>query len=674
VDPLASRLCRRTVLFFAAWTAVCNVVVLFGGTLHQLLWVTAIVAVLAGLLRWRRRSSSSPASPMHRTEDPESTPSPPSPRRQLFFALLALAAVTALARGDLVVAWWICMVTLSAALIVETRSIATSVVPLSTPRLEGGLWALAAAGALLALLAIRPSGDDALIVNLAVTAADHPGQPLLRHDGIFGIEGMPIQFPFYRVHSIELLAGAISWLTGIAAIHVMHLALPVVGGLLVVLAHAELFRRIMPRQWLPATLTTLIAYVTMGNDWPSYGFSSLVLLQVPRSICFCVALPLVVAYALDYSRDPTRRNWLRLAAVQVAAIGLSSTALFVAPLLAWITLAASARRGLGSFSRGALASLWVIVMLLAWAGDMRHVVAGLQRQATVALVDDRAAMAMMLDRVFGTGRVALVTSFSVLFAFTVPRSRRARRLLVVLPLAWLFVFANPFWARWLTTELMDPVLFARAAWVLPVPVLMGVTFLAPSRWWGPRWGSLAGLIGILAYGVVVPSHTTLSNAVGTHLGLSATKTPAQDYEAAAFVVEHSPPGFPVLAPSDVATWISTFHDHPPLFTSRAFYHRFLVAQLGAESANRRAAAAQRFAEKAPDVDDADDLHRFLRSARIGAMCYRGRDKPPKPPVREMMLSCGYNYVGRVGVFHCWALRKPIATRWRQEQDEVTDRD
>ena len=112
----------------------------------------------------------------------------------------------------------------------------------------------------------------ARIMNLAVTAADHPAQPLLAHDSLHGVAGIEMSLPVYRVHSLELLVAGLSRLTGRPVLDVAHLWLPALAALLIPLAYARLFRLLIPERWLWA-VGIAVAYLLYANGgshgWPT---------------------------------------------------------------------------------------------------------------------------------------------------------------------------------------------------------------------------------------------------------------------------------------------------------------------------------------------------------------------------------------------------------------------
>jgi hypothetical protein len=411
-----------------------------------------------------------------------------------------------------------------------------------------------------------------------------------------------------------------------------------------------------------ATIGVVIVLASMGNDWPSFGFSSFVHFQSPKSLCISFAFPLLMVHGLAFARRPTRRNWILLLATQIAALGMTSSALMTAPVLVLITLIVGARCERVSIRTaliGLTSCLYGAALALFWMNDMRRAVDAMDAPAgyVMDVPTNIAAMEMMLKVSLGSGLVAVVTLASLLLAWTLPPGRQARRFLLLAPLLWFFVFVNPIWARALSADLVDPVLFRRFFWIVPVPAAMAVAFLLPTHLprLRPRAGVLLSAGLLLLYALTIPKKTTLEEP--TSLEFSWTKTRPANYGAARLLVEHAPEGTFVLAPFQVATWVSTFHHHPPLFFSRKFYQRFLAAELGAEEAKERAAIVRDFTQRPPVARDERRLREVLKDYDIGAFCHVGTDDPevtdPKHTVRKVMRKCGFVYVGRSSKYHCW---------------------
>jgi hypothetical protein len=196
------------------------------------------------------------------------------------------------------------------------------------------LWLLAAAAVVLTLVSHRPDVDDAFYMNAAVSTADAPGQALLSLDGMHGIAGLPLYLPVYRVHSFELLNGALSYLTGIPVIYCFHWLSAAAAALLAPLAWATLFRILTPRQWLASVVTLAVVLIAAGETHRWYGNFAFVRLWQGKAVFLTVGrtADLRVRAALRRASQPARLAML--AAAQIAAVGCTSSALWAAPVAA----------------------------------------------------------------------------------------------------------------------------------------------------------------------------------------------------------------------------------------------------------------------------------------------------------------------------------------------------
>ena len=235
--------------------------------------------------------------------------------------------------------------------------------PARGPRLEVALVVLALAAALYALVAHRPDADDAFYLNLAVSAVDAPGQPLLTADTLHGVPGLPLHLSIYRLHSYELWNAALSFVSGVPTIQIFHFGAVALAACLVPIAHARLFRLLTPKHWLAAVVTLVIVLVAAGETHRWYGNFGFVRIWQGKSIQLFVFTPLVYAYAIEFALRPTLSRWGLLAGAQIAALGSSSAALWAAPAAAGIALCSAlppTRRGARLLAIGLLASAYVL--------------------------------------------------------------------------------------------------------------------------------------------------------------------------------------------------------------------------------------------------------------------------------------------------------------------------
>jgi Family of unknown function (DUF6077) len=656
--PIFSRFVRTAVLFFGLWTASSQFVVALGGNLYVLFAVFGASSV-GGVWVSRRYRIPGVGPPAAEPELPAHLRIP----NWGFAVAVASSAILLIVLGGIGTTftslWAVAALLFAAGLgwTFVSGSPAINLSPERVPVFQGiVLWSLAVVCAALTLVSHRSSLDDAFYVNVAVHVAQEPGAALLARDTIFGFADMPLQLPIYKLHSIEVLGGAISYLTGMRAILAMHWVIATFAALLVPLVQAELFRRVLPRHWLGATIIASMALFAWGGENIAFGNFAFVHLYQGKAIFTAVYVPLLLAYAYDFIRAPSWRSWVLLVAVQVGAVGMTWIALALGPFLVSVTLLAGLGRGRSrAFLWGISSCSYAIVTGLI----VRTSVHG--RPVQWEPVEDvDALMSQSLHAVGGGGFfLALVIGLSVI-AWSAAVSAHTRRLFLLLPLLFLLSFFNPWLVPYVAEELGNHSVYARVFWGLPLPLLVALGFYAPWTWISRRHRSWIGELSTILLAVALlhlwmPQHT-LSRSNGTVIGLPTAKVRGSHYEMARLLVQKVPDGKAVLAPSEVAAWVSTFEDHPDVLYSRHNYYPFLEWQVGEPEARRR----RRLASAAAGMErlSIPDLRQAVERYDLGAVCMTIPNDQSKG-VLSSLRTLGFEPVGHAQLYSVWVLNKPL---------------
>lgn len=599
----ADRLCNTTVVAFAVWTVCAHAAVFSGLGLDALIWTFA-AASLAATAAWRLLL---PAEPAAREVTALGSPvdEPPSWQRAGVAVGAGLCGLAFTLDAPLVAVWG------AGALLVVVVSLREFLSRHGSPEgpeedagdatvSRGALLTLALLAILCATVALtshRPDADDGFYLNLAVAAVDDPAAPLLANDTLHRVPDVPLTLPVYRVHSLELLEAAASRVTRRPVLDVAHLWLPGLAALFVPLVWARLLRRLTPRAW-PWAVTVAIAHLVFtaaaSHGWANFG---LLRLHQGKGLLLTLAVPLTLAYALDFARRGTLRDWLRLAAVQIGAVGLSASALWLAPLAAAPALVA----GLGGLPR--TASLRRLAIGLAASAYVLGVAFAV-RGATIAAFRDapipgpESALSSLqlatqaVRAVVGSGWPGAFALVAPLLAWSVSRSRVARRFCAFTALvAWLLW--NPVAAEWIGAWLTSAPAYWRVLWLLPMPALFAVVLTSPieSERLDPRLARAAATLGAVAvFGGslwLAPGSLAVSPANGVQLAAPSWKVPSAEFDAARAIALAAEPSDLVLAPTLVAPWVPTFHQHPTPLVVRREYLPVLHAKLGRDELTRR---------------------------------------------------------------------------------------
>jgi MFS family permease len=485
----------------------------------------------------------------------------------------------------------------------------------------------------------RPDADDAFYANVAVAAVEHPELPLLARDTLHGRFDLPVHLPSYRLHSYEVAVAALSLLTGIAALPLFHLVAGPLAALFVPLAHASLFRLLAPRVWLFATAVLVLVLAAPGETHRWYGNFAFVRMWQGKAILLSIAAPWIAALALRFALAPSRIGWLRLAAAQIAAIGASASALWLAPALSLAAMASVLRPGvrdLRVLGLGALASAYPIAAALAQKSAM------LERAPHLA---ERFApgeqLASALTTALGEATLLRVGIAALFVAWACWGRGLARRYAIALPLAVTLVLLAP-WADALVRANVTGPSYWRALWALPVPILIALVIAAPLQWeraGAPRPQALAAAAALaLLFAVVVPQSYGFSAENHARLGWPGLRVPAHAF-AWAERINALAPGERVVAPRSISIWIPTL-PHPAFPLAVRSYLSPLRELIG-ETAYRDRNVMTQLAGGSRTHPEAEAIFaRGLELYDVAAVCLRN-GSGPAPALRAILHAEGY---------------------------------
>ncbi|WP_298990813.1 DUF6077 domain-containing protein [uncultured Pseudokineococcus sp.] len=362
------RVLDAAVLLLATWTPVYHLCLLLrwgvGAAVALEVLALAGVAVALRLTRSRRSGRTVPApgaATATVTVGPGSSGGPvagaderPPGRRRARGRAPALVVALALAEAvllavrapwPLVAALWLAAAAAGTATAVRalrraTRSGDEPAGAVARPGRSGVVVALvwAAALAVLAGATRWPNPDDLYYVNLSQWTAERGTFPL--RDTIFSDEVFPMT-SFPPVASYDGLLGTLAHLLGVPAASVAYLVVPSVATALSVLALWRLLRAW--RTPLVAVALSLALVFLLWDGGPGYaapGNLFLIRLWQGKVVLLCLLVPLLLVALLRHAERAlatgrsARRDLAALAAGGTAAVGLSTTGIFLVPVLA----------------------------------------------------------------------------------------------------------------------------------------------------------------------------------------------------------------------------------------------------------------------------------------------------------------------------------------------------
>jgi hypothetical protein len=488
-----------SVIFFAIWTVCCHLLLfVHGNTFHLLLLSGSVLFLIAVSIfflvrrgHWRKIFDA-----FYLDDTPVVSPPNTLSDRIAGFVGLVVAITILLAWKTYRDKWLFWGSALGFALVSYAWLLSRCPVGVASPSSEKdsrnwqevALWVLAFLGAYITLIMHRANSDDSLYIHIAVAAADRPSLELIANDTIHNAGIVP--FAVYRVHSFELLGGVISYVTGIPAIKVIHLGLATIAGLLTPLAWARLFRLLDPQRWFWMVLVVFVWYLADGTTPFSGPMHAFVRLFQGKAILLSVGIPIIATYGIRFGLKPCKQRFVMLVAAQIGAIGLSSTGLWIAPIVAMVSVCVPLqlrRRDLKVIGFGLLSCLYVIGMGL-WVRsqitDMgtetspAEIVSSLSRSLRPSFRLIENALGIIYGLRFSSSRPPLYQAYLsvILISWPLAHTQLARRYLVAFSLVFVLILANPYLYRLVIRNLTGNATYNRIVFLLPTAAALAVCF------------------------------------------------------------------------------------------------------------------------------------------------------------------------------------------------------
>lgn len=621
------RLCEAMIVLYALWTFACHFTVWRDGNLYDLYRNAAavsLIAAVAGGAVWAVRRRRAPAPPdadapstpseeARATEPPAAQrPTPPALALGLVGFVLAVALWQWLA-PNIVAFWWFAVAVLGGGYFYAVRR--ENAVP-DPPRDKQwkhlAVWGLALLGAIIGLIAHRPDRDDSIYINMPAAIIDEPGETLLAHDEIHGVEGVPLFLPVYRIHSFELLNAAVGYAIGRSAIETAHWIAAPFWAFFIPLALAYLFRLITPRMWFWNTLTAVFVLLASGESNWGYGNFSFVRIWFGKSILISIMVPLLSVMALRFMREPRPARWIMLFLANAAAVGFSSTAVWVAPVVTGLALLSGVRwnrRALLLIAIGTAATAYAVGAGLTLRPMLSKITRNVSKEtytyhASVApeTAEESLAsrepepVALAILETTGPGLNYLFGLAVIACAWAFCPNGAARRYCTILPLGVLLVILNPYWDKWAMANITGTA-YSRALWAIPFPVLAAVLLSSPLQLRLERGSRLFPVVFyailLIGYADRVPSMSTLSPENDTSLEFPPRPKIAPDAHATALrMMELVPAGSHVIVSWHVSTTLPMFQDRLYPISARNFYTYVLIPHSGEQDVRRRINATE----------------------------------------------------------------------------------
>lgn len=501
--------------------------------------------------------------------------------------------------------------------------------------------------AVLSMFARRPNADDLYYVNLSQWVVDHGTFPV--RDTIFSDLAFPMS-SWPPVASYDGLAGTLALLSGVRAASVVYVVVPPVVTFLSVLALWRLLQEWRVRAVGTAlSLALLFLLFDGGPGYAAPGNLFLTRIWQGKVMLLAVGVPTLLVLALRYVGQPSavRAGWLFGGGV--AATGLSTSAMFLVPLLA---LAGAAPLAVSRPGR-ALTGFTAMAAYPLAAGGVTLALGGRSADFFASRNLYRFDPAWFGPEIFRSGPVAAIAVAAVLFgALIVPRN--AARVIAGVAAVMVGVTLVPGMTQ-LSFALvgLGPTLW-RVSWITPIAAFVGALAVQLGSDRGPgsysnRRGIRMGVPLAVAVVLIVSGLPIWSARNGVVLD-SSPQWKLDDVVSAQRAIDAAHPGDVILAPQALAVTITVLTTEVKTVAPRDYFMDYLRADPSFRYDQRQTLLA--FVDEESVSPDASAVVRALRMVGVDQVCLPLQSDPQA----RLLRAEGYEQVTGSPTHRCYARR------------------
>ncbi len=469
----------------------------------------------------------------------------------------------------------------------------------------------------LTLVAHRPDADDAHFINWAINAIEYPDAPLLHFDQKVSIPGALETLALRKVHSFEVLAGVIAFVTKCEPIYIFHLVFPALGAILVCFGQRELIRLLEPNYWLIVFSIAILFLCLNGEIHRTYGNFGFVRLHQGKAIMLSAIAPLIAAAGFRFGHHPSWVNWLRLAGTQICAMGFTVNAVWLGPLISFLSIGAALNNDkwgvrLKYWGLGQTASIYVLGLAVFY--KLSYSMPSFVYSTPLSSME---LFQYHFRLVFTQHPISV---FQVAVACTawifVPSSLVRKYFLY--SICAVVLIGNPVTAKFIAGNVTGVETYWRIFWILPMPAMVGMVMIRPLtivNRFHLRWAnsfvfglSLSGLIALgWNHSVFRPSNHTVMKPPGLKV--------TEEFKLAQALRGHLIGRPDITAPDKITIWVTTLLSHPYPLLAQSRY-----ARLYGEEGQRRLIIKQYINGSKRPLEALSVLKDAFNRYRMGAVC------------------------------------------------------
>ncbi len=431
------------------------------------------------------------------------------------------------------------------------------------------LLALGLACSVISLTSHRPDPDDYYYIPNVIFYIQNPNA-LMGHKihYLFSSEQL-FSFPWATSNPYEYVNALIAVGFGLDFLSVYYLIMPAISGFLIPLA---IFLAIFhfsddERSSIVGTLLTVFVLLLLGETHRTFGNFSFVRIFQGKSILLSLGVPLFVGFSIKYFKNPSLLTWTGLLFVSTALLGVSLSTVFILPALAFVLSLSHMRVNINKwkfhtfvlyFASLLYVMITALYIFIFWRTDIDNTSPANRGWPTTFLGHAEFFINYHMPL------TPLLMFGSTFLTFLLLRGER-RKFLVTWMVASIVVFLNPISSSFLIENVTSANAYWRMFYVYPFPIIIGIlssNLFTLTEHLSFRSRLYSSFFGILLFGILFLSPTSVFRQVNIYIGIPTYKLPVKYFNQAKEIIKITPPGV-MLAPAPIGGLVAIIDSRFP---------------------------------------------------------------------------------------------------------------
>jgi len=491
--------------------------------------------------------------------------------------------------------------------------------------------------------------DEGFYSSIAIHTLENPHQALLKYDGMYGEDDIPVLHPSYKVQAYQTLEAVISYLTNIDPPLVRHIFFPVIGTILFFLTWKNLFKLFLANEWGKALIIFLGLVFLLGGHRNITNYS-ITRFYDGKCLLMNMIIPLFLYHSILFFREQNNKRIIYLTIIQICAVGLSSSGLYLLPLATIILGIINWRPNYSQTRKCFIYGTSSLYVVMAGALLKYNILTGNfgDPEGMFTKVTPIYYMNQILPpilEVFGGSSIARIISIISIFSAYkfYPKDSDLRKTLFFLPLIVIFIVMNPLLVN-IMSSLSTIFNYWRFLYLAPIALFITICILGISNKINIKYDNKKIFIPIIAFLILLvpyinrPHDYTLNPYNWETDNIFAPNFDPKAYEICKIIKNNTPHNSLALAPIEISSFLPGIDDAPKVVAVKNYIIR-LTHAFGEKNTQQRIRIHNIISGSIANFSD-EEFIRSLQDLNIGSVTLH-KELPNKDRITNILINQGY---------------------------------